>query len=659
MRRVCILISFVLFLGSSKAFASLYSIFTVINLNDAGPGSLRQAIIDANNQPGRDSIFFQQGLEGYILLSGSLPPVTEAVFISGSGAQKISISGNNLFRIFEINIPAGGQRAIIEGLTLRNGNGNIGGALINNGRSTITIRRCIIKDCSSPLTGSGVGGGFSNGPFAEMEIDNCIFRNNEAYSFGGAMYNLGRLNITNSSFIANVSYKGAAIFNIRNTGITSLINCTFSGNTTTGGSGAAIYADLQSSMQINHCSITDNEATGVGSGGGISITSASVNIFSSSSAGNNAAVSGPDIAGTLISGGYNLLGNNSGCIGITHSVNNDLAGNNNALLDPLLSPISDNGGFTPTHALLPGSPAIDAGSCDGSFTDQRGVSRPAGNQCDIGSYEFSNASKVDLGPLTVFLGAHIPADNGKKVDIKAELMIQDQLIAQVILPAIQIAGHMNSPGIRFDLPLQADDVSVRPGDEIKLKISVRQSGKHAMNVRLWHNADSINPRSRGFSRIVFKEENNLPGFLFLSEALQLTLQPGQVNTFTTANSGPDFNHLGTWIFKYDRTNTAARPLTYTKKEIPEFETNFQIDPNPASDRIRISFNATENCSARAEIINLQGKACHSASVNKAKGKQQIILNTTSLPSGIYSCRLTLSNHNGLILQKSRQFIISR
>ena len=56
--------------------------------------------------------------------------------------------------------------------------------------------------------------------------------------------------------------------------------------------------------------------------------------------------------------------------------------------DPKIGPLADNGGDTLTHALLPGSPAIDAGGdCDEPF-DQRGVKRPQGIACDIGGYEF-------------------------------------------------------------------------------------------------------------------------------------------------------------------------------------------------------------------------------------------------------------------------------
>ena len=58
--------------------------------------------------------------------------------------------------------------------------------------------------------------------------------------------------------------------------------------------------------------------------------------------------------------------------------------------DAMLGPLQDNGGPTETHDLLPGSPAIDAGSvnCPPPDTDQRGVARPQGTDCDIGAVEF-------------------------------------------------------------------------------------------------------------------------------------------------------------------------------------------------------------------------------------------------------------------------------
>jgi len=92
--------------------------------------------------------------------------------------------------------------------------------------------------------------------------------------------------------------------------------------------------------------------------------------------------------GAIASGGYNL--DSDGTCGFT--AEGDLS--NTA---PLLGPLQDNGGFTFTHALLPGSPAIDAGNptCPPPGTDQRGKARPADGDCD-------SAARCDIGAYEAF-----------------------------------------------------------------------------------------------------------------------------------------------------------------------------------------------------------------------------------------------------------------
>jgi hypothetical protein len=100
-----------------------------------------------------------------------------------------------------------------------------------------------------------------------------------------------------------------------------------------------------------------------------------------------------DVSGSLISQGYNLIGNTTGCT-LTGNLTGNIYG-----ADPLLGPLQNNGGPTLTHGLLTGSPAIDAGPANGAPNfDQRGVSRPQGTAEDIGAFESiqGNFPKVSL-----------------------------------------------------------------------------------------------------------------------------------------------------------------------------------------------------------------------------------------------------------------------
>jgi hypothetical protein len=81
----------------------------------------------------------------------------------------------------------------------------------------------------------------------------------------------------------------------------------------------------------------------------------------------------------------NLIQDSLVACGLTNGVNGDIIGQ-----DPALGALANNGGFTQTHALLAGSPAIDAGTNTGCpATDQRGITRPQGARCDIGAYEYT------------------------------------------------------------------------------------------------------------------------------------------------------------------------------------------------------------------------------------------------------------------------------
>src|SRR5262249_21987718 len=105
---------------------------TVTNLNDAGPGSLRQAIADT---PIAGTVDFQAGLSGTITLTSTTLTIAKDLTIAGPGANVLTVSGNNARQVFNISGPF---TVAISGLTIANGNGQGGGIFNNTGTLTIT-----------------------------------------------------------------------------------------------------------------------------------------------------------------------------------------------------------------------------------------------------------------------------------------------------------------------------------------------------------------------------------------------------------------------------------------------------------------------------------------------------------------------------------------
>jgi hypothetical protein len=207
---------------------------------------------------------------------------------------------------------------------------------------------------------------------------NCTISDNTAAVNGGGIFNGGNVTLTNCTIsnnraeMSSVSY-GGGIY--ANSGNTSLTNCTISGNyADEDGGGIYIPSDGDANVTLVNCTITNNEAEedagGFDNHGGIWDLTLTCTIVYGNIADSNFDFRGP-YTGTSpesIVGGFN---------------------------DPLLGPLQDNGGPTETHALMIGSPAIDAciNGCTVD-TDQRGDSRPIDGDydsianCDVGAYEY-------------------------------------------------------------------------------------------------------------------------------------------------------------------------------------------------------------------------------------------------------------------------------
>jgi len=355
---------------------------TVTNTADGGAGSLRRAL---SSVCVGGTVHFSDALAGQTitLLSGPLT-LGKNVTIDGSAAPGLTISGNDLYRVFIVNA---GTTATVNNLTVSHGYGfQLAGGILNNG--SLTLDHVVLTQ-NTMATNAGDywqgGGGIYNGDGATLNlIDSSVTDNHAAWS-GGGVYSFFHTTTTivRSTISGNVSNDvGGAIRSLGNMTIT---NSTLSGNTSTGWHGGAIF-QTDGDITITNSTIANNigpdwapSALFIGQFGGSFVPT--LTLTNSIITGNHWYACERFASGTaanVVSGGHNLVQDNS-----CNPAASDLV-----IADAQIGPLANNGGPTLTHALSPGSPAIDAADdavCPA--TDQRGVTRPQGAHCDIGAYE--------------------------------------------------------------------------------------------------------------------------------------------------------------------------------------------------------------------------------------------------------------------------------
>lgn len=353
--------------AASATPATQANTITVTNTNDSGPGSLRQAIADA--APGDTINFNLSDCPCVITLTSGELLIGKPLTINGPGAKTLSIDGNNNSRIFSI-VQSG--TFTLAGLTVTNGNGQ--GTIAN---------------------GNGFGGGIL-GLFGTLIINDCaIVGNNTPVSGGGVFFASGVFRMTGGAVSGNRARFGGGVCFQDTSG--NLTNCTISGNSAIGfGGGFLMIASTRATdlTTLTNCTVTGNSGP---LGGGLFVSADSTTRLKNTLvAGNSPPNFGKSLVRAILTSlGHNLDGDGSS--GFTNSVNGDLVGTMSNPLDALLGPLADNGGPTQTHALLLGSPAINAGNnafaLDADSNplqfDQRGPGFPRilGGAVDIGAFE--------------------------------------------------------------------------------------------------------------------------------------------------------------------------------------------------------------------------------------------------------------------------------
>jgi Ca2+-binding RTX toxin-like protein len=344
--------------------------FTVSNLNDSGPGSLRQAVADANAAAGADRVLFQSTLTGQITVGSELG-IYGPTEVLGPGPDSLTISGNNSSRIFYIFPTAGQTPVTISGLTLTGGRAVGGGAAIFSKYANLTVANAVISQSSTMSAGSSDSGGGIFTKDGGLTVRSTTISGNSAGEQGGGIYSLHYspspgLTIEDSTITGNSAGKG--------------------------GGGAAFYefaSGTGASLKLRDATVSGNRAGTAG--GGIATYAGASRSMVNTIVADNTAFSGPDVVvygavGTPFDASFSLVED--------PSLANLTGGSNVTGQDPKLLPLADNGGGIPTQALDVGSPAIDQGQATG--VDQRGAPRPfdlvgvalAGdNDADIGAYE--------------------------------------------------------------------------------------------------------------------------------------------------------------------------------------------------------------------------------------------------------------------------------
>ena len=354
--------------GTSAAYAAT---IVVTNTNDSGSGSLRQAIVNAISG---DTITFT--ISGTITLTSGELAISKNLTMNGPGASSLTISGGLSSRVFNNS-----ANLTLSGLAIQNGNdpsSNGGGGIFNSG--TLTLINSLVAN-NKALLGGGI---YNNGGVVTI-TDSTISNNRADVGDGGGIYNasLSQLQLTNTTISSNFAENiGGGILS---SGMANITNSTISGNQAKADGAIRVFGGTLHFINDTIIGNSDTKITG-----GLHVEPGTATNYNTILALNTSSGGSPNCSGSITSEGNNLLGNNTGCNFVP--VSGDQVGTGASPIDPKVSPLQANGGPTLTHALLPGSPAIDQGnniSCPPN--DQRGVPRPQGLICDIGAFELTQA----------------------------------------------------------------------------------------------------------------------------------------------------------------------------------------------------------------------------------------------------------------------------
>jgi hypothetical protein len=279
---------------------------------------------------------------------------------------------------------SGGNRATVIGCTLV-GNSvgrGIGGGIEGSSDGTLTVTDCILTGNSATDPYNGAGGGIVVDHVSLM-VSHCTLAGNSATDGGGIYAYSSDATVSDTTLAGNSAVRAGGLETTFGGGAT-VSNCTLTNNSASGGGGILVST---ARLTLSNCTVAGNSAS---AGGGIfaSNTSASI-LLRNTIVADNTSGNAPDISGVVnSSSSYNLVGSGDGLSGISDGVDHNQVGTTDSPIDPLLTPLGYYGGPTQTHALLPGSPAREAGDPGSAPTlDQRGLPRIIAGHSDLGAFQ--------------------------------------------------------------------------------------------------------------------------------------------------------------------------------------------------------------------------------------------------------------------------------
>jgi hypothetical protein len=410
-RNYCFRFLFALLIYVNSVTPAFANTYTVTNTNDAGAGSLRQAITNALAAGVGPHTIDATGITGTISLQSALPTLTNVnITINGpaanTGVLTITRGIATAFRIFTMTNTSGAVTITLNRLTMTNGSITGDGGGISAISTSLTMNYCKISGCSS--TGEGVGLSIT-GTGLTLNIDACtVSGNTTSGRTGGISVGVGSASgtatITNSTVSGNTG-GASGVGGMNFVLVTAAVkNCTISGNTAPSFHGGGVNIGSSSVVTLTNCTIANNSVP-TGLGGGIRSGSLTdFTLINTIVVGNTGTGGVADDAnfnsGSTKTANYSVVGVQLGTGTWTNS--NSSIGTSGSPAVVNLGSLGNNGGPVQTHRLLASTPelAIDKAVNASLTTDGRGAARvtddaaitnaPGGNGSDRGAYEIGN-----------------------------------------------------------------------------------------------------------------------------------------------------------------------------------------------------------------------------------------------------------------------------